>query len=320
MPQSQPATPAHSSAVRKQGWLTERKRSSLMAYLFISPFFLLFAVFGLYPIAFTFYLSFYKWDALGPMSFVGLQNYRFVTEDPLFWTSFTNTLLISAMGTIPQLILALLLAVFLNSSITKFKKTFRVLYFMPNITSIVAVTLVFSAFFSNGGMANWLLGLLGIDSLAWGSDWWGVKIAIATMVMWRWTGYNTIIYLSGLQSIPTDLYEAARIDGASRFQQLLSITLPLLKPFIVFTVLMSTIGSLQLFTEPFVYLGQGGTSSTREEGLTMVVYLYTEAFGNSFFGTAAATAVLLLLFTIVFSLVNMWASRRMSGDTDGGAV
>jgi len=317
MPQT---VPASAGKVHKTSWLTESKRSSLTAYLFISPFFVLFAIFGLYPILFTIYLSFFKWDALGPMQYMGLKNYEFVMEDPVFWTSFFNTLIISAMGTIPQLILALLLAVFLNSAITRFKKTLRVLFFMPNITSIVAVTLVFSALFSNNGMVNWVFDVLGVDPINWNSGWWGVKLAIAMMIMWRWTGYNTIIYLSGLQSIPTDLYEAARIDGASRFQILLSITLPLLRPFIIFTVLLSTIGSLQLFTEPYVYLGQSGTSSTREEGITMVIYLYTEAFGNSFFGTAAATAVILLIFTIIFSLINIWASRKIGGSSDGGAI
>lgn len=315
-----PQTVHTAANAAKKSWLTERKRSSLTAYLFISPFFFLFAIFGLYPILFTMYLAFYRWDALGPMEYVGFRNFGFVIGDPLFWTSFSNTLLISVLGTVPQLILALLLAVFLNSAITKFKKTFRVLYFMPNITSIVAVTLVFSAMFSNNGMANWLMQAMGADPVAWNSGWWGVKIAIAIMVMWRWTGFNTIIYLSGLQSIPTDLYEAARIDGASRFQILLRITLPLLKPFVLFTVLLSTIGSLQLFIEPYVFLGQSGTGSTRAEGITMVIYLYTEAFGNSFFGTAAATAVLLLLFTIVFSIINIWASRKIGGDADGGAL
>lgn len=306
--------------ISKQKWLTEHRRSNLIAYLFISPFFVLFAIFGLYPILFTVYLSFFRWDALGPMKFIGLQNYQFVTEDPTFWISFMNTLIISAMGTIPQLILALFIAVFLNSAFTKFKQTFRVLFFMPNITSIVAVTLVFSAIYSNNGMGNWLMDQLGLDPVAWNSGWWGVKIAIATMVMWRWTGYNVVIYLSGLQSIPTDLYEAARIDGAGRFQQFLLITLPLLKPFIIFTVLLSTIGSLQLFTEPYVFLGQSGTSSTRSEGITMVIYLYTEAFGNNFFGTAAATAVILLFITIIFSVVNIWISRKLGGNSDGGAI
>lgn len=316
MPQTMPV-PSHKK--EKRNILTERKRTSLTAYLFISPFFVLFAIFGLYPILFTLYLSFFRWDALGPMKFTGLRNFKFVIEDPIFWTSFSNTLLMSALGTIPQLMLALLLAVFLNSAFTKFRKTFRILYFMPNITSIVAVTLVFSALFSNGGVVNWFFDLIGAQQVNWNSGWWGVKIAIAIMIMWRWTGYNTIIYLAGLQSIPTDLYEAARIDGANRRQLLFLITLPLLKPFILFTVLMSTIGSLQLFTEPYVYLGQSGTSSTRSEGITMVIYLYYEAFGNSFFGTAAATAVILLFFTIIFSLINILATRRIGGH-DGGGV
>jgi len=296
--------------------LSERQRDNFFAYLFISPFFIIFGIFGLYPILFTIYLSFFKWDALNPMKYIGLQNYQFVLEDSIFWTSFSNTLLISVMGTIPQLLLALVIAIFLNSAFTKFKQAFRVMFFMPNITSIVAVALVFSAIYSNNGMGNWLLDTFGLDAVAWNSGWWGVKIAIATMIMWRWTGYNMVIYLSGLQSIPTDLYEAARIDGAGRFQQMVHITLPLLKPFIIFTVMMSTIGSLQLFTEPYVFLGQSGTSSLRSEGITMVNYLYSEAFSNSFFGTAAATAVILLVFTIIFSMINMWASNKLGGDTE----
>ncbi len=279
----------------KRPFLTEQRRSRITAYTFISPFFILFSIFGLYPIFFTIYLSFFKWDALNPMKFVGLKNYELVTSDPTFWISFSNTLIMGLMGTVPQIILALLIAVLLNSGMTRFKKTFRVLFFMPNITSIVAVTLVFSTLFGNNGMINWLLSGLGLDSVAFNSGWWGVKIAISTMIMWRWTGYNAIIFLSGLQSIPTDLYEAARIDGANRRQQLTFITLPLLKPFVVFVTLLSTIGALQLFTEPYVFLGQSGTGSTRQEGITMVTYLYSEAFRNGFFGTAAATAVLLKL-------------------------
>ncbi|UQZ36392.1 cytochrome C biogenesis protein [Paenibacillus sp. PK3_47] len=302
-------------AESKRPFLTEQRRSRITAYTFISPFFILFSIFGLYPIFFTFYLSFFKWDALNPMKFVGMKNYELVTSDPTFWISFSNTLIMGLMGTLPQVLLALLLAVLLHSGMTKFKKTFRILYFMPNITSIVAVTLVFSTLFGNNGMINWMLNGLGLDSMAFNSGWWGVKIAISTMVMWRWTGYNAIIFLSGLQSIPMDLYESARIDGANRRQQLFSITLPLLKPFIIFVSLQSTIGALQLFTEPYVFLGQAGTGSTRQEGITMVTYLYSEAFRNGFFGTAAATAVLLFLVTILFSILNMLISRGTGGDT-----
>lgn len=303
----------------KKPFLTEQRRSRITAYTFISPFFIIFGIFGLYPILFTIYLSFFKWDALGPMKYVGLKNYELITSDPTFWISFTNTLIMGVMGTVPQLIVALLLAILLNSALTKFKKTFRILYFMPNITSIVAVTLVFATMFGNNGMINWILNSLGLENVAFNSGFWGVKIAISTMVMWRWVGYNTILFLSGLQSIPTDLYEAARIDGANRRQQLAFITLPLLKPFIVFVTLLSTIGALQLFTEPYVFLGQTGSGSTREEGVTMVTYLYSEAFRNGFFGTAAATAVMLFLITIVFSILNMVVTSRMGGDTGGKA-
>ncbi|MCL6603620.1 MAG: sugar ABC transporter permease [Paenibacillus sp.] len=305
------------NAESKRPFLTEQRRSRITAYTFISPFFILFSIFGLYPIFFTIYLSFFKWDAMGPMKFVGMKNYHLITTDPTFWISFTNTLIMGVMGTVPQIILALLLAVLLQSGMTRFKKTFRILFFMPNITSIVAVTLVFSTLFGNNGMINWMLNGLGFESMAFNSGWWGVKIAISTMVMWRWTGYNAIIFLSGLQSIPTDLYEAANIDGANRRQQLLFITLPLLKPFIVFVTLISTIGALQLFTEPYVFLGQSGTGSTRQEGVTMVTYLYSEAFRNGFFGTAAATAVMLFLVTIIFSVLNMLISNRMGGSTGG---
>lgn len=249
------------------------------------------------------------------MKFVGMKNYDLVTSDPTFWISFSNTLIMGLMGTLPQVFLALLLAVLLHSGMTRFKKTFRILYFMPNITSIVAVTLVFSTLFGNNGMINWMLNGLGLDSMAFNSGWWGVKIAISTMVMWRWTGYNAIIFLSGLQSIPMDLYESARIDGANRRQQLFSITLPLLKPFIIFVSLQSTIGALQLFTEPYVFLGQSGTGSTRQEGITMVTYLYSEAFRNGFFGTAAATAVMLFLVTILFSILNMLITRGTGGES-----
>lgn len=304
-------------AESKRPFLTEQRRSRITAYTFISPFFILFSIFGLYPIFFTFYLSFFKWDALGPMKYVGFKNYDLITSDPTFWISFSNTLIMGLMGTVPQVFLALLLAVLLHSGMTRFKKTFRILYFMPNITSIVAVTLVFSTLFGNNGMINWLLNGIGVESMAFNSGWWGVKIAISTMVMWRWTGYNAILFLSGLQSIPMDLYESARIDGANRRQQLFSITLPLLKPFIIFVTLQSTIGALQLFTEPYVFLGQSGTGSTRQEGITMVTYLYSEAFRNGFFGTAAATAVLLFLVTILFSVLNMLISRSGSRETGG---
>lgn len=298
--------------------LSERLRESITAYTFISPFFILFAIFGLYPIIFMLYLSFSKWNAIGPMTYNGFSNFKYVLTDSMFWTSFTNTLLINVLGIVPQLICALLLAIVLNSTLLRGKHIFRIIYFIPNITSIVAVTLIFSILFSGEGVGTWIAtNFFGIDmeGIAWKEGFWGPKIAIATMVFWRSLGYNVIIYLAGLQSISGDLYEAAKIDGANAIVRLTQLTLPLMKPFIIFSVLMSTIAGLQLFTEPYVYFSQSGSETTPISGITMVIYLYSEAFSYStnFFGTAAATAVVLLILTILFSLINLLITNRLIG-------
>ncbi len=177
------------------------------------------------------------------------------------------------------------------------------------MTSIVAVAVVFGTLFTNSenGLVNAFIGLFGFEPVNWGTSEWGVKLAISAMVFWRWIGYNTIIYLAGLQSIPHDLYEAAKIDGASVRQQIWYITVPMMRPVLIFTVFISTIGALQLFTEPLVFLG----STLREEGVTVVLYLYREAFSNNAFGTASATAVVLFFIIIVMSAINLLITNRL---------
>jgi cellobiose transport system permease protein len=289
--------------------LSDKRKTSIAGYLFISPFFLLFAVFGAFPVFFSFYLAFQKWNGLGEMTFVGFQNFTFIFTDPLFWKSIYNTILIGLMGTVPQLMVALVLAVALNSAIIKFKSFFRIAYFVPNVTSIVAVAIVFTVLFSGqeGGLVNATIGLFGFSPVNWQTSEWGVKIAIATMVFWRWVGYNSIIFLAGLQSIPKDLYEAAEIDGAKKWQQFLFITVPLLKPIMFFTVFTATIGSLQIFAEPLIFSGSG----FREEGMTVVLYLWRDAFTNNAFGPASATAVSLFLIIVVFSAINILLTNRL---------
>ncbi|MDX8047138.1 sugar ABC transporter permease [Gracilibacillus sp. S3-1-1] len=303
-------------AVRKNNKLSKgnsrysQKASELKSgYLFISPFFLLFGVFGVFPLIFTFYLSFQRWDILGETEFVGWSNYAsIILNDPLFWKSVGNTFSIWALSTIPQLMAALLIAFFLNQAFLKYKSFFRLAIFMPNVTSVVAVALVFSAIFGTQyGLANFVLSTLGIDPISWSGSYFGTHVAIAVMVMWRWVGYNAIIYLAGLQSIPKDLYEAARIDGASKMQQLVYITVPLLRPIIIFTVVQSTIGGMQLFAEPLLF-GEG----SRSQGLTMTLYLYQEAFNRFSFGYASAIAWMLFLIIIVFSLFNLYLTRKIS--------
>lgn len=301
----------------KKRSFSQRQRNMVSGYLFISPFYLLFAIFGIFPILFSFYLAFFRWDGLGDMEYVGFNNFIIIFNDPLFWKSLYNTIMIGLMGTAPQLIVALLLAFALNSALIKFKGLFRLAIFLPYVTSIVAVAIVFSVIFSNqdSGLVNSILGIFGIEPVTWTRSEWGTKVAIATMVFWRWVGYNTIIYLAGMQSIPNDLYEAAKIDGASLRQQIMHITIPMLKPFILFTVFTATIGALQIFAEPHIFQGRGG----RPEGISVVLYLYRDAFSSNFFGTASATAIVLFFIIIIFSSLNMYFANRIGRSSKVGA-
>ncbi|KQX45780.1 carbohydrate ABC transporter permease [Paenibacillus sp. Root444D2] len=288
-------------------------KTYLAPYLMISPFYILFIVFGLFPILFSLYLAFHSWDGLGPMEFVGLRNFRnLLTDDPDFWKSVGNTFVIWFFSTLPQLFLALVVAFLLNAAFVRFKDFYRAVYFLPNITSIVAVAIIFGSFFgSQFGLINGLLQVVGLPRIEWINDPFWVKVAVSVMVIWRWTGYNAIIYLAGLQSIPHDLYEAATIDGASRKQQFFSITLPLLKPIILFTVILSTIGGMQLFTEPLILVGNTGGAT--KGGLTLVLYLYNQAFGNQLFGYASAIAWMLFLIIGIFSFLNWKFVSRGEG-------
>ncbi|HHV99470.1 MAG TPA: sugar ABC transporter permease [Clostridiaceae bacterium] len=298
------------SGLQKKYRFTEAKRNAISGYLYIAPFFILFAIFDIFPMFFSFYLGFQKWNGLGEMKFYGLRNFELIFTDPIFWESIWNTFIIGIISTVPQLIMAIILAFVLNSRLLRFKNFFRVSYFLPYITSVVAVTLIFKIIFSNHetGLVNILLNYLGFKSISWTTSYWGIKVAITIMIIWRWVGFNTIIYLAGLQSIPNELYEAATIDGASQVQQLRHISIPLLRPAITFTVFTSTIGSLQLFTEPLIFLTK---NSIRQEGITMVLYLYRDAFERSNFGKASATSIVLFLIIVIVASLNYYLSNTI---------
>ena len=292
--------------IRKKGFRSEAKKDMFSAYLYIAPFFIIFAIIGLYPLLFSIYLAFQKWNGLSPMVSVGLNNFKIVLTDPLFWKSVYNTIIMGVMGTAPQIIFGIIFAYLLNLAFLRFRNFFRVTIFMPYITSMVAVALIFSVLFSNhdSSLANYVLSLAGLDPVSWSSSEWGTKIAISIMVFWRWVGYNTIIYLAGIQSIPNELYEAATIDGANKYQQFRYITIPMLKPFIILTVFTSTVGALQLFSEPTVFLGND--AFTRDEAITIVMYLYRDAFRLQSFGTASATAIILLVLISAIAAINVY--------------
>ncbi|GAA4080986.1 sugar ABC transporter permease [Amphibacillus indicireducens] len=283
--------------------LTEKKNNALSGYVFTSPFFILYAIFGFFPMVFSFYLSFFNWNGLSPMTFVGWKNFEIVLNDGSFYSSIINTFIIGIMGTIPQLVIALFIAFALNSALIRFQNTFRTLIFLPYITSLVSVAIIFGLMFNNQpfGFVNYILSLFEIDPIRWSQAYWPVKIAISTMVLWRWVGYNTIIFLAGMQSIPKELYEAAKIDGATIMQQIRLVTLPMLRPILMFVVFTSTIGALQLFTEPLIFLGRG----LREEGITIVAYLWRDAFVLNSFGTASAAAIIMFLIVIILTGTNL---------------
>jgi cellobiose transport system permease protein len=288
----------------------EIKKNKII-YLLISPFYILFAVFGLFPIAFSFYLAMQKWDGLSPMQYIGFKNFELVLIDGQFWQSVLNTLIIWVESTIPQLFLALVIAFLLNSAFVKFRGFWRFTFFLPNVTSLVAEAVLFGTFFQTKfGILNWIFEKFGLSPVDWlNSNFW-LQISISILIIWRWTGYNSIIYLAGLQAISEELYEAAKIDGASTSQIFFRITIPLMRPIILFTVIMSTIGGMQTFTESQVLTNS--TGGPGHGGVTMALYLYNEAFGSHLFGYGAAIGWFLFLIVIAFSLLNSLLVNRIA--------
>lgn len=301
------STPVSDTARARPRRLNRSTTDALWAYLFIAPFFVIFVVFQLFPITATFFVSLHRWPALGSASFTGFRNFGLLLTDPTFWKSVGNTFSIWFLSTVPMLFFALILAVFLDSTVLRARGFFRLASFIPNVTSTVAVGIVFAVIFGHRyGILNHLLAQFGFERVNWQGSYFGTHVAIAVMVMWRWTGYNAIIYLAGLQSLPGELYEVARIDGAGQIRQFFSITIPLLRPIMVFTVILSTIGGMQLFAEPLIF----GTGS-QSQGLTLTLYLYQEAFGRFSFGYASGIAWMLFIIIVLFSLFNLFIMRRI---------
>ncbi|MEV7342927.1 sugar ABC transporter permease [Streptomyces sp. NPDC093544] len=281
-------------------------------YLFIAPFFVIFGVFGLFPLGFTAWVSLHDWELAGQGEFVGLANYTELFGDPDFWNAVVNTVGMLVLATVPQLLIALVLAALLNQRLRGL--TFlRMGVLIPIVTSVAAVGIVFSQIFDrDAGMVNGLLGLVGVSPVDWRADKWSSWIAISAMVNWRWTGYNALIYLAAMQSIPKDLYEAARIDGASSFRQLRSITVPMIRPAVVFTVIVSTIAGMQLFTEPLIF-GQGAyaiSGGSLRQFQTVSMYMFEKAFRDFDLGYGSAIAWMIFLFIGLLTLVNFLITRR----------
>jgi len=286
--------------------IKQAKRNA-WAYAFISPFYILYAVFGLFPLLYGLWLSLHKWDGISPMQWVGAANYIKLLTDDIWWKAIYNTIWLFVGATIPQLIIALLLAFIINTPYVKGKDFFRAAFFAPNVASAVAVGLIFGALLGTRyGMLNYALGFFGIKPIDWlGSSTW-LKPSIVMVIIWQWTGYSMIIFLAGLQSINPELYEAARVDGALTRDIFRHITLPLLRPVIVFQVILSIIGAMQIFDIPVLLAGGTQSSApggTDRSGLTALVLIYWTAFKYTTFGYAAAMAVGLFILIIIFTYI-----------------
>jgi cellobiose transport system permease protein len=286
-------------------------------YAYIAPFFIVFGLFGLAPILYTAWVSLHKWDPLGTQTFIGLDNYVRLYADPRFWNALFNTFSIWFLSTVPQLFLALVLANVLNSALLRLKTVFRMSMLIPNITSVVAVGIIFTSLFGRDyGFINWFIGLFGLPRIDWEAGTLSSHVALATMVMWRWTGYNALIYLAAMQSIPRELYEVASIDGAGRIRQFFTVTIPQLRNVIIFTVIVSTIGGMQIFAEPLVFGGLAGvTGGATRQFQTLSLFLYEQGFRNFSFGYAATIAWVLFMVILVFSLFNLLLTRRIKSDS-----
>lgn len=282
-------------------------------YALLAPFLVLFVVFGIFPLLFSLHLAFQSWEptsGLRAMQFVGLDNFVFALQDEWFWKSLQNTFWLALLGGLPQHLVAIPIACFIHSKTKRWRNAVVGAWFLPYITSTVAIAILFTSLFSTDyGLVNSALrGLWGGGA---GVDWLNqpttIQLSIAMLVFWRFVGFNVVLYLAALQSIPNDLYEAATIDGASPWQQFRWITLPSLRPAILFGVTLSVIGGLQLFEEPFILTG--GKGGTDQAGMTAAVYLYRLAFDFNDFG--AASAMSWLLFVVV--AVMTWATHKTLG-------
>ncbi len=282
-----------------------------MDYLFISPFFLSFAVFSLYPLFWALQLSFSKWRGFGPMEYVGLENYRVILKDPYIIQSLTNTLEFAYILLPTGIFIAILFAVILNNKDLAGRGVFRTIYFLPYVTNTVIVAIVFTQLFDDKmGWINQGLIALGIEPVNWlRRSPWAAKTVVILLTHWSGIGYNILLFLGGLQSIEPEIYEAARIDGANEWHVFWRVTLPLLKPIIFFLTIMATIGLLNMFNQPYM-LTRGGPRGATE---TLMLRLYTIGISQQRYGDASAFGFLIGFLVIGISLIQIRLQRRWVG-------
>jgi len=296
--------PGNAKASSRSLW--QRIKQARWAYTFISPFYILFAIFGLYPMLLSLYLSFTRWKGVGPIEFAGLVNFGLILKDKIFWQSMTNGVILFFLYVPVMLFLALVLAVILNSGRVRGFRFFRTLIFLPFITNMVAAGYAFRILLEKqNGLLNVMLKYAGLSPIPWLEDVWWARISLSLLIVWAWLGYNMVIMLAGLQTIPRDLTEAALIDGASPIQAFFRVIIPLMRPVILFCMITSTIGSFGLFTEVSTLTRGGPVNAT----LTPLIRIYGVAFGSYQFGYASALAYTFFALIFILTIIQFRLNR-----------
>lgn len=283
------------------------RQRNLAAYGFLWPYLLIFLAFWIWPIVNSFIISLHS-TRVNPWVFNPGFNWNRILNDPAFWNALKNTLIILVIQVPVMIGLATVMAVLLNSPLLKAKGLFRFAFFAPVVVGEVAYSAIFRLMFNyDFGVVNKVLASVGLPEISWFSDPAAAMALLIIAVTWRWAGYNAIIILAGLQSIPEDVYEAATLDRVSKFRQFVFITLPLLKPIIVFCVVLSIIGTMQLFTEPFLITNRGGPGQATE---TLGLFLYRQGFASGNFGYASAVAYAIAALAVAITLLQLWVARE----------
>ena len=278
------------------------------AYAFISPFFILFAIFQAFPIGYSIYISLFEWNGIAPMTYVGLKNYEFLLGPggKAFQQSLQNGVILFFMYVPLMTLLAIVLAVLLNSRHVRGFRVYRTILFMPYITSMIAAGITFQLLLQqDNGLFNIVLQALGGSPQPWLETKWLARVSLCLLIVWGWLGYNMVIMLAGLQTIPHELTEAARIDGANAVQAFFRITIPLLRPVIVFSVILSTIGSFGLFNETQALFRSTRGAGPLRSTLTPLVYIFDQAFGRFRLGRAAAAGYIYFALIFILTLVQL---------------
>ena len=308
-------------APKTSGWRNWLQRFDIRytPYLLVLPFFIIFLTFALFPLIFNGVVALRHWRLDDPTltGWAGWENFGRLFTDDDFGNALFNTFGIFVLSTVPQLFLAMVIASVLNRKL-RAQAWWRGALLLPYITPITASTIVFAIFFAQGdtGVANWVLSLFGLeDPINWRAEKWSSWIAISTMVNWKWIGYNALLYLAAMQSIPRDVYEAAAIDGAGAWKQLWRITVPMIRPVVIFTIIMATIGGLRLFTEPMLFEqnSAAATGGNDSQWQTVAQLIYKVGWKDLNLGYAAAMSWALFLITVLLVGLNAYITNRRLG-------